>query len=203
MLEGLDGKAANEAGIITLDRLRIYVEGQLGKQKSNFFAAGASQIEKIKIAKDPKLHDVYVQKNIEEAESLYANLSMASLIKAIETTKKVLDINTKNQKALELKDKICDSLKKYQDVVGKWKVIYEQDIQPSIPNAFPKIEKLDSYLDFDKIVTLDIERRALLILLCRVSNNEGIDKDEFIKRCKQAGYDNPSSSSTQVAGVHK
>lgn len=200
LIEGLDGNASNETGIITLDRLRCYVEEQLGKQKPKFFAAGASQIERIRIAKSPEKHNKYIQNYLEDSERLYAQKDLASLIAATKKISVILDINAKNTEALKLKNKIHETLIEYQDKVTYWKTMSEQDVRPSIPNAFPKIEKLDYYLDFDKIIALDQEKNALLLLLWKVSKND-IDNKEFIKRCKP--FDNPPTTSTQVTDAHK
>jgi hypothetical protein len=191
LLEGLDGKAADQTGIITLEGLYKYVENQLaikGKQEPKFFATGDTQMGRIKIAVAPLRYSYYVQKKIEEAESFYSESDPTLLILAADTINAVLEINPKNEKALDLKNRTNIALTKYQELVSYWLLNNEQNFRFSIPNIFPELERLTGFLDFDKIRTVDTREKSLLANLCKVSE-ETISSDVFIKRCKS--FENP------------
>jgi hypothetical protein len=192
LIEGLNGKAADKFGKVYLNRLNEYVETQLRamkKQQTKFFAAGASGMSTLEIAKSPKIEKIRVK--LDEAKIFCKEDDPALRIRAIENIYAVLKDYPENGKALDYKDKINIALTKYQDKVNCWLFENELIVKPKILNVFRELDTLAGFLDFDKIVTLDNRKKTLLANLCKVSL-EMIDNEGFIKKCKQ--YDNPPPS---------
>lgn len=186
-IEGIDGKASEEDGIIYFDKLRDHVEKQLieiGKQKPKFFAADSSRISTIKIAVAPKKYTEYVSNKIIEAESFYCNDDLPSLICAVDIVKKILNI-TKKKEAQELQIKIIETLDKYQESASGWLTINEVEIRPYLSKNFTEIQKIvEEYFNYGMITNLDRIKIAKLIALCNASRGE-IDTHQFITKIKQ------------------
>ena len=187
LIEGLDGKAADQTGIITLGRLYEYVSNQLvnkGKQQPKLFAADASRMSAIKIAVVTQMYSDYIQKKIEEAEEFYRQEDPTFLILAADQIYEVLKINARNAKALDIKNKINEKLTNSQESVYGWLVDNELIVRPAIQNVFPVLEKLVDALCYDEITKLDKIKQTLLANLCRVSKGQ-IDNKVFIGMCKR------------------
>lgn len=143
-IEGIDGKASAEDGIIYFDKLRDYVEKQLldiGKQKPKFFAADSSRISPIKIAVAPEKYTEYINNNMAEAESFYNNDDLPSLIRAVEIIKNILNISKKKE-ANDLQITITKTLAIYQESASRWLTMNEGEIRPYLTKNFPEIQKL-------------------------------------------------------------
>lgn len=199
LIEGLTGKAADEAGIITLGKLRSYVEDQLlrkGKQKPKSFIASATQIERIQIAIASKKYNEYIMKMIEEAANNCCSGDPTLIIFAACNIYKVLEINAKNADALDLKNRVDETLNKYRASVWKWLLNNRLRVKPRIPNVFQELERLVDSLYFDKIIKLADQEINLLTYLYEVSIEER-KIDSFIELCMQ--YNNPTSMRNPIA----
>ncbi|MCX9073231.1 MAG: caspase family protein [Candidatus Methanoperedens sp.] len=193
LIEGLNGKAAEVHGRVFLDQLYNYAESQLlakgkGKQKPKLGLTDSTGFRNIEIAVIPDIYSKNIEAIIKAAEEFYdsfrQNQDISSLIEAVKNVHNILNINAKNTKAHDLKRIYNEDLCRYKDNALKW-LSHNQDISSQISNVvFQKIENLDEYLDFDKVVKLDNEKTQLLILLCRVSSAI-INKERFTSYCKQ------------------
>ncbi|KAF5431336.1 putative protein, contains caspase domain [Candidatus Methanophagaceae archaeon] len=197
LIEGLYGKASDgdPTGIITLNRLWVYVEDQIkgrGKQKPNLFAADASRMSTIKIAVSHQKFNEFIKNGLKNADDHCCQSDPAFIFLAIDDINGVLSIAPKNEDALDRKKEINVKMSISQNQVYRWLFENKQLLIDSIPNVIPLIEKLvDDYLDFDKILTLDKTEKTLIGYLFQVSTGQ-IDRDVFIKRCKV--YNNPPST---------
>ncbi len=196
LIEGLDGKAADPAGIITFDRLKNHVMTQLeqkGKQKPKYFAADASMTERIKIAVVSKQIKEYVENKTKEAEEHYDNYTKMGnlnygdpvyLILALEKTHDVLENNPKYPKALDIKYRINEKLIKMQENVSLWLAMNELNVKPQIPAVFPVLETIGENMCFDYIENLDQRKKLLLKALCKVTCAK-IQLAFFVTQCRQ------------------
>lgn len=185
-IEGIDGKASAEDGIIYFDKLRDYVEKQLlniGKQKPKFFVADASRISNIKIAVASEIYKEYVDIKIEETAEFLSNDNLSSIIQAVERINKIINISKKKEIS-ELQIRIVENLNTYQESASSWCTMNEEYIRPYLKN-FLEIQKLvEEYLNFNMITNLDHYKKAKLIALCNASKGE-INIDQFIKKVNQ------------------
>lgn len=199
LIEGLDGKAADQTGIITLDGLRRYVEGQLGKQKPKFFAADASQIERIKIAVASKKHNEYIQKKIKEAQDFFNKKHIISVIEAARLISDVLNINKDSKEANELKNKIVEYLSRLKEPIDYW--LNGNDgvyVQGHIPDIFEEIQKLPNYLDFTKIITTNSKQKKFFSHLYSVVVVRNLTNEEFIGKCISTDHSFSQASQQKI-----
>jgi uncharacterized caspase-like protein len=198
LLEGLDGKAADEAGSIYLNRLYNYVEEILikeGKQKPKFYAAGVSQLEKIKIAVMSQQMETYINSNLQTAEDALNQDTPFALIKAAMILQEVLTRSNDNASALQLQDKIDEALNGYRTSVNDWLFENEMDLSLKIRNLSKEFNGLVSSLKYQRIITLDQRKQRLLAYLCMVSLGI-MDTETFIERVQP--YDNPVRTSGAI-----
>lgn len=186
LIEGVDGKAADKDEKIFLDKLYNYVESQLkvmGKQKSKVYMADASGFSALQIAVSQK-YSKNIQNKIGEAENYYLTENPVDLIDAVNRISEVLNINAKNEKALNLKKKVSETLTDYKSSVISWLLENEldDDCRP-IRKIFSELHNLAAELDFDKITKLEKRKKTLLANLCLVSKGKLV-KNQFIDICK-------------------
>jgi hypothetical protein len=193
LIEGLDGRAANSAGVITFGALQDHVENEVfneGKQKPQFFATGASKIRDIRIAIQPVQVKGNIELHISEAKDSIAKGDIVFLIGAIDDTNKVLMINNQYKEALDLKKQIEEILNKYRDNITLW---WSYENQSEVKNALKYVPSIiDEIIDnmsFDQVALWDKKKRTLFVNLFNVSGSQ--KTLDFIKRCRV--YDNPPS----------
>jgi len=205
LIEGLDGQASDdESGIITLDKLHKHVEKRIaemeGKQKPNLYVAEGFGISSIRMAVAPQKYYANIQMKIEEAERYFLTGIPLDLMDAANRISEVMKISTKNEKALDLKKKIRETLIEYKSDVTNWLIENEaeEDCRP-IRSVFPELQILTNNLDFDKIIAIsDTRKKAFLGNLCRVSKTL-LDKNIFIDLCKKY-YSSPSTQRPTAGG---
>ncbi len=185
LIEGLDGKASDEKGVVTVEGLYRYVVAQLSKKGYQIPKLFANNLTShIRIAVAPVTFNNYIKNTLEEAENYYLANNPVDMIDAANRISEVLNINAKNEKALNLKKKISETLTDYKSSVTSWLLEKELDEDSkSIRNVFSKLYNLADFLDFGKIITLNQEETRLLIHLCNVSTSR-ISIDQFINLCK-------------------
>src|SRR3972149_1862535 len=171
LIEGLDGKASDETGIVTYGGLRKYVWVQInskGGQIPKFFEAQGSTLD-IRITVASQKHDEYILGKIQRVEDYILKDDPLLRILAVAEIHTVLNYSSKHSKALELKSDLCKTLDVYKKAA--FECLREKEITfvCSIPDIFPKFEKLALDLHFDKILTLDKNDITMLGDLCRAS----------------------------------
>jgi hypothetical protein len=200
LIEGLDGKASDEDGIITLSKLNAYVENQLSKQKPKFFAVGVSFMNVIKIAIAPQTVAKKIEEIMERVKTAYdINKNHLDRTFAVDDISKVLKIAPTHKEACAIKEELDQSLSAFQkSVVISWWLENQFDVTrgiriltPDIPKVFSVLENIVNDQSFGKIAALDNRTKSLFVALCKVSNGE-IDNKAFIQQCLQ--YDNPPST---------
>lgn len=186
LIEGIDGEASDEAGIVNLadlfDKAKQRLK-EMGKQEPKVFSADSSGMKAVKIAITSSKHNEYMNSELKKVKGFYENRDPASLIRATKIILHVLDVSPKNEEALDYQKKISGEYAEYRNSAEGWIPRNIAEVQAEIPKLFPKIEKLVDFLYCDNIINLDREQEALAIHLCRVSKGE-IDIPTFIRYCK-------------------
>jgi hypothetical protein len=193
LLEGIIGKAADEAGNIMLDRLINYVQDQLaagGKQKPEYYAAGASQLDKIRIAISSGKLEEFIRTKLEDADNYIKQKCPLSIFRANSETYKILENSENNKEAKKLKAKIEKLLEEYKKAVIYWFGENEYEIKPKMVSVYQELELLANSLDYERIPKLDKRSTTLLSNLCEVSIGM-MKKDVFTDKCRY--YDNPKT----------
>jgi hypothetical protein len=202
LIEGLDGQASDEYGIITLSKLNEYVAKQLiakEKQKPKLFMADASLMSAIKIAIAPQTFARKIAEIIEGAKKLDYKKDPWDLIFAVGDIPKVLKIDEKNPEALAIKNEIGQKLSELEKSLGNWWLDNQHDVKREIkrqtvartPKVFSVLDNLVYDLSFDEIAALDKRKESLFVALCKVSERK-TNINQFIKICIH--YDNPPSA---------
>ena len=199
LLEGLDGKAKNESGLITLGNLVKYVENQ--------FEDNVRQKPQIKVTKGYKWGDIRIALSHEQFNQVIATLldearfldrddPVSQFVAAIRIAK-VLDLEPENKEALDHKSEINDIFSEWKGKSGKWCIKNEEDVVQKaaelripIQNVWRSLSNLIRFLDFDGVNKLDKNDRMLLSSVCQVST-EQLSIDDFLEKCKV--HTNPPS----------
>jgi len=115
LIEGLDGNAKDERGVIRLGELVRYVQEQFTnkKQKPIEWSSEGFLLQDIRIAYAPQERSRYIQELIEQADR-YDKTKPSELFPAAEKIHEVLDLRPDNKDALKRKEPI-------KKVLGKWK----------------------------------------------------------------------------------
>ena len=202
LIEGLDGKAADESGIVSLSELVKYVETQMvrtGKQKPKCFVANPYILAGIKIVKTPEITEDFIQKKMEEFKKFIYKESPLDLMYAVDTIAEVLRVAS-IQEALDHKEELDKEIVNVESSIGDWwnenayvvqAEIKRQSATPGTPEVFNVLEYLTIDLSFKKIKSLDNRRKKFFEYLCKVSR-KNIPIELFIKQCQR--YDNPPSA---------
>lgn len=181
LIEALDGKAADDTGIVTLDRLVRYVENQLaiaGKEKPKLFSTGA-QLKCIRIAIAPQRYNDYIRKKIKDAEDHYLKEDPKYLALAADEIDKVLNLKAEDSEAVDLKNKINKTLNDYKKSLSQWLLENRLELKFPLPDVFYELEKIVAHLDIDKIKKLNSRQKSHLTYLMKVSRGD-ISKKRFI-----------------------
>jgi hypothetical protein len=193
LIEGLDGKAANENGVITVERLYKYAEKRLldNGQQPQFYISGGSQLDNIQIAVSSEQLNSYLRKKLDLVKKYISDNNAYSLFTAIEEMQNVLENSKDNDSAkkfndevLKLKEEIQRPLSDYHIQVGLWFEKNDEKLHNEASFAHSQLEKLPPYLDnFETIFELNQRAKNQLKQLCRISIGE-IDDLTFFDKCK-------------------
>lgn len=184
LIEGMNGEASDENGIINLARLFKYAADKTekgGKQKPKSSAVDAGPLDRIEIAISTQKYNTYLKNLIEEAK-VELNRGDTNIIYSVEKISDVLKRDAKNDEANVLKNKICETLNKEQESVYFWFIQNTLDIQHDIEHLRSEFEKIIERMAFDGITTLTRRERLLLVPLFDASKGK-IDIKQFIKKC--------------------
>jgi hypothetical protein len=190
LIEGIDGEASDEAGMVSLADLFEKAKQRLkkmGKQEPKVFTADSSGMKAINIAITSKKHNEYIESNLRNVKRFFENRDIASLIRAATVLDKVLQANPQNVEGLEYRNKISRIFTDFMEAARDWLPQHHAEVSPEIPNAYRTMERMVDMLTFDKIVSFDYDKKNLTILLCRISKpteDEEMDIPRFIRSCR-------------------
>lgn len=192
LIEGLDGKASDENGIITFSGLYDYLNRQMkirGRRISGFYE-DTNEIQNIKIAVSSQKYRQNIDILINEA-NYYLKLKDIRAVKhAAEKVSKLrnLEINFLNSNADRLEKDINNFLQNYKGHINEWLTKNSRSLEPQIekisPNLYPKLFQLERYLSSDTLTKTKQSEIDLLEVLCDVIDNRIIDVEEFIRKCR-------------------
>ncbi len=159
LLEGLDGKASNDYGIISLVSLTKYLEPLQASRKGIKYYVKFEQISDINIAIAPQKACEYMEKVVEKARTAISdsNQELHTLIDAAMGVSHMLMTFPKNKEVLTLKNKISVALTKYQHAMKAWLLINQASIRRNMldrPDEFIKLLTLVDDMVFEKIPSL-------------------------------------------------
>ncbi|MEK6407262.1 MAG: caspase family protein [Acidobacteriota bacterium] len=198
LLNGLDGAASDEQGIISIPTLQGYIEKKFtGKKQTPRFFTEGSNLSSIKLAIATETYDDYVGAKITKAKDFIDDKSFASLLGARICVLEVLDLNAGHKEALELKDIIAKSLDEQKDLTSHWVTTNALDIRHPLKHIFLDFDGLIDRSNFDAISSLSKKQLDLLNLLHRASMGE-LNLTQFIQRC--GPFNKPASSSQPTSG---
>ena len=185
LITGMDGKAANDSGIITLDRLYNYVENQLAvsNQKPHFYAASTSQLEKIQIAIASQKFKSFIEGNLALAKENLQAATIWGLLFAIDNLGPVLEADPDNADALALSASIQTALDEYHDSVMQWLFDNDYGLKQKFFSVSVELARLASSMEFAKVSKMDKRGKSQLPYLCQVSRGE-IEMSEFLNWCR-------------------
>lgn len=200
LIEGLEGKASDEKGIIRFDNLHNYVEKKMQsheKQKTKFYVEGGNQIRNVIIA---VAQNKYKQKRDEIIKDAQQLLTIDHINPVIQAALKIselvpLEPHSSDPIVKEMIDKINKYLQryKYKDridesntedtntiTITSWLDKYKNILLPLIEKRFPKVYiklfYLEDILSYNKIIEANkINRDMLEAIIDAIDNPPGID----------------------------
>ena len=189
LIEGIDGKAAEESGIITVDSLRKYVEDQMlmeNRRRPTYCYTGGGQIDSIHVAISPDRFRITVDSLVDQIkEGVDKQQQIASLYSAAKKLVELEKFDPNNPQIPIFKDAITKSLQTYNGKLIGWLDDNMGDILPKInkisPEMYPALYSLEDYLVYDKFVALDDIHLRRLSALCDIINNK-TSADIFVRR---------------------
>ncbi len=189
IIEGLDGKAVNPDGIVTLGELVKYIGDETrGKQNYRMSVVYGNAIERIMIAKDPKKYTQTVDNLISEALSQCDKISIMTLHNCTEGVLKIASLDPKNQSVAQIKDRITQSLGHYKDKLDSYLTDNEVTLRPLVEKRtndselYAQLFKYEHYLSFDRFKDIQLVDLRRMSALCDLVDGR-ITPDMFIKRC--------------------
>jgi len=187
LLEGIDGKAADNSGVITIGSLRKYVEDKMQKEDRQlpvYSVAGASRIDSIHVAISQNRFRATVEELISDAQGLlvvkYPNTDIIDfqyLTLAAKKVSKLASLEPNNEKLPTLYSVINDGAAWFRQPTLEWLVKNSEYAKPKLYKIDPilyddKIPEMVQNLSYDELQKLDQTRsRTLNTLLAEVARN--------------------------------
>jgi hypothetical protein len=195
-IEGLDGKAADNNGIVTLNKLYEYIEQNIPskEQKPTLSVTEGSKINQIHISISVETHNKRKTELLRGA-SVFDEKRIRSLRDAAFKVKEFLDLDPNNQEGTQLKDRINLILNTHRKNFFQWLTFNESKYYQRIENEISSdlYTKLFGYcmnLQFDPFVTMD-EKQFCFIKA--ISDEYHIpNQSDFVLRCS-ACFNMPDS----------
>ena len=190
LIEGLNGAAADDYGIVYLDKLINHVEKQFevsGKQIPKYSVEYASQMNKIVLAFAPNYY-IKIDEMISNIDNLLNKNGAYFLLSAMKETRNVLEISPENENAKKEKKIIDERFKAYKGPVNKWINKHRKRLMELDPNIFTMLTNFFDDLCYDSISKKSAADLNIIEDLCNVSKND-MNEGFFFENCKE--YLNP------------
>jgi hypothetical protein len=187
LIEGLDGLASKENGMVTLSGLKDYAEKQVqakSKQKPKFFASESSGLNYINMAISPKIYGTFIGQRLETARESFNRGTPESLILSTENISQLLEVDQNHQEAIAIRDEIDEKFRNFEDSIIDWLIEHSFEISSSIPQIDAELKKIATEMCYEKITKMDKSKKVLVANLCSVSQGI-IEMDFFVKTCKR------------------
>ena len=187
LLEGIDGKAADNSGVITIRSLKKYVEDSMQKEDRQlpvYSVAGASIIDSIHVAISQDRFRATVEKLISTAQGLlvvkYPNsdlIDLQYLAHAAKKASELASLDPTNEELPLLYKIINDRAALFSQPTMEWLVKNSDYARPKLNQIEPgfydiKIQEMVRNLSYDELLKIDqVRLRTLTILLAEVARN--------------------------------
>ena len=187
LLEGIDGKAADNSGVITIGSLRKYVEDKMQKEDRQlpvYSVAGASRIDSIHVAISQNRFRATVKELISTVQGLlgvkYTNTDIIDfqyLTLAAKRVGKLASLEPNNEELPALYRVINDGAAWFRQPTLEWLVKNSEYAKPKLHEIDPtlyddKIQQMVQNLSYDELQKMDQTRsRTLNTLLAEVAKN--------------------------------
>jgi|HubBroStandDraft_6_1064221.scaffolds.fasta_scaffold12255_5 uncharacterized caspase-like protein len=195
LLEGLNGRACDRSGRISLYQLKEYVNSQMqgSKQhKLSFLGAGIGQADDIMVANASEL--TRLRESLAEGRQGFERNEARALFKCIEKLSQVLRLSPNLEEALQLKRCVDERLVDYRRSANLWLLRHRRTIGEDILDQFSRLEKLASELSFDSLVNEDVDWQNLVLGLCQASESK-LDDKVFIAQLSAVRQSRPAALS--------
>ena len=204
LLEGLNGAAADESGLVRLGQLRKYVGDRMESfqgNEINFWGFGSGRAEDVVISKASK--KLQVERWVEEAEKLFNTGKLPQLATSITTLGNAIRCWPEVPHGAELKEKINKKLQELSTMGGFWASANRIDLEGVSPREYSKLEAIVVGLSFDRIVELDRTSCGLVIAFLEAASGQiGFEHFRLLLTCAEVGPPTvePSKGSTGGQG---
>jgi hypothetical protein len=193
LLEGMDGNASDERGIITLDKLFHYVEDKMQeeqKEKPTLYIEKGKGIENIPIAIAPLRHKQTVENLVNDAEANLKSDDIQPIIDATDIVNNLMEIDKNNKDINQLINRIDECFKKYVSSIdiclnsGETPRLLRKEAEKISSGLFRRLCNLVPYLAFEKIKDITPQDFNILMILCEnISTTDySIDINNTIRR---------------------
>jgi hypothetical protein len=167
LIDGLDGKAADDDGIINIDNLEKYVESRMlamGREKPKFSVNEGSQTDQIRIAHGLRYKEK-VQELISNINNLINSGNLTALKLAISQLFNLSHFEPKNQEVNNIQRRIDECLERYKDPIIDWLNAFDEasiyEIDSSSPGQHARLFSLVNYLSFEELSRIDRSNSAI------------------------------------------
>lgn len=203
LLEGLD-RASNDNGVITLDKLKVFVKGKMRsmeKQEPTFFPAESHKFGDTTIAISPKKRKEIIDEKTDEFYNNFNPTDMESLHIAATKVTELMELKASNLLVEILKTDTINALKNYKGKMSQWlqnnsrtfrpeitrkknneRNIYRKQLLEKLERQYPGLYTLEKHLDFENFSKLANPRLCFFITICDYINDSS-EIDNFIDRC--------------------
>ena len=186
LIEGLDGRAAEDSGVVTIGSLKKYIEDRMVDDRRQIpvhYVAGASRIDSIHLAISEDQFRDNVARLLKTARDglgvKYANselLDLQSLTIAAKKIGELDNLNHDNSELARLREAVESGLAAYQQPSSEWldkNFEYRLRINTIKPELFERVLPDMIYnLSFNELQKMDQNAvKALTILLAEVARN--------------------------------
>ncbi|MDF0666299.1 MAG: caspase family protein [Nitrospira sp.] len=198
LIQGLDGSASDEAGVINLRMLETHLETQFKynqKQTPRFFRE-SSNLGAIQIAVATEKYNRNMRDKIENALDNLARKDFAGLFRAVKDVDSLLNVNGKHKEGLALRTNCQTSLDAYKSQMQKWLSDNILDLNGQLRFVYNELDSLVDRLDFAVTAKLEGRDGTLITLLSRAVTSE-ITKEQFVTKCRP--YDNTESRQQTIS----
>jgi uncharacterized caspase-like protein len=178
LLEGIDGKAVDSNGAVTLQKLHSFISDQMQSDpyhKMSFFGANLEQAQQIILAQPCQWKDD--QQLIEEVRNLLKEPDPFAVFYAASKVNTVLDRSPNLRAACELRDEINNRFQKYKNPAILWLTGNMVKLY-AFKDSVYRLKELAGNLTVQTFVAETGPMQGLLISLCCMSSKESTSKEE-------------------------
>lgn len=174
LIEGLEGAAADEKGLITVQGIRKYLENMMiyeeKKQIPIYSVHGGTEIENIRICKSEAKFDAEVMNILSRIHSMLDNDTVLYLINASKKTYELQRLDPNNHEIPALVNTIDERSSKLKTALTDWLTVNEIALTPTVDSLnrdlYSKFYTLANLIGFENFKTIRDNQTLWLSALC-------------------------------------